>query len=124
MIFSTSAIFKSLIDDDQNAEDVIKEILNIYQKEKNLQTTLFNCLPSNWTQKTTLVQSVARSTALSAIPIEAISYRRGLRCMQASWNKWPPLKKLADVSSYNLSKSARNVALGAFSSKYEDEKER
>lgn len=78
-----------------------------------------------WHQDESIIISLNRSLTLSAVPMEAlVDLRAALElCLILGVNGYS-LQNLIDDSNYAALTTARNVALGAFSAKYDDEKTR
>ena len=114
--------FKSLIVKDAETEASMENELASYKTAGNFSDDSISTLALFWNVQVNLVKSIISSLALSAVPLEAISYvDQALSVCNLLGINGYSMKKLGNDSSYQAIKSAKNVALGAFSSKYEDE---
>ena len=83
-------------------------------------------LANLWQQDVSLIESLTTSVTLPAVPIHALDYFGqclGL-CQTLGVNGYSLQKLTADDSSFVGLEVARDAALGAFSSKYPDDKQR
>jgi Tc toxin complex TcA C-terminal TcB-binding domain/Neuraminidase-like domain/Salmonella virulence plasmid 28.1kDa A protein/Putative peptidoglycan binding domain len=117
--------YKDLIVLNDEAEPLVQAILSSYE---NSSPNAFSAeditrLDELWKQDKSLIASLTNSLNLSTVPIKALKYLWECLnlCKTLGINGYS-LQKLADDTDFVKLSAARDVALGAFSSKYDDEK--
>jgi len=119
------ACYQSLINKDDLAEKEIQQILSAYQPDGKFSADGIASLAVYWKEDSGLVRSIVESLDPGTTAIDAIKYfeNRLSVCKRLGING-RSLLKLGDSSAYQAIKTARTIALGAFTSKYSDETER
>lgn len=113
--------YKKLIALDDEAEPIVQSILNNYSANNSFFDT--KSLANLWKTDQKLIDSLVNSLSFSNIPISAVEYLwRCLVICQTLGINGSSLQGLAKDDKFAELISARDIALGAFSSKYEDEK--
>lgn len=117
--------YKKLITLGEQAEPLAQALLDSYLVANSFSPEDVGRLADLWQQDKSLVESLVKSLTLPAIPIQAVEYLWEclVVCQTLGVNGYS-LQKLADDTNFPKLSAARDVALGAFSSKYEDEKVR
>jgi hypothetical protein len=115
-------IYKRLITRRDGVEPTVQTILaSSFSAPATVQL-----LANLWQQDVSLIKSLTTSLTLPAVPIHALDYFGqclGL-CQTLGVNGYSLQKLTADDSSFVELEVARDAALGAFSSKYPDDKQR
>lgn len=115
--------YKRLISLGDEAAPIVEALLDHYLAPAALPPN--DLLADLFQQDRSLIDSLTDSLTLPAVPIEAIDHLwEVLRICQTLGINGYSLEKLADNTNFAAIVSARDVALGAFSSKYDDEKVR
>jgi hypothetical protein len=115
------ALFKTLITIHDQAEPLVENILINYHKENSFLSDTAK-LADLWQQDKNLIESITQSVNFTSVPIEAM----------AKIGDYLDLCKTLGINGYSLQKFAddtqlqetRNIVVGAFKSKYDDEKVR
>jgi hypothetical protein len=90
--------------------------------QKILRTKDYSSLADLWKQDKSLIESIVKSLTLSDIPIKALDHiKECLDICQTLGINGFSLQKLVNNADYDALIKAREVALGAFTSKYDDE---
>jgi hypothetical protein len=112
------------IENDDETESLVQSVLNNYSKNNAFLPEDIDTLASLWKKDTSLINSLVKSLAFPTKPMEAVEYL--WKCLEVSdilgINGFS-LAKLGQDNNYDDLLSARDIVLGAFSSKY-DEKTR
>lgn len=116
------AVYQSLIRESEAAEQVIQTALVNYQSDHSLSGDNMKKLADLWQQEPSLINSLVQALTLPATPLEAIEYIHSCLgvCETLGVNGFS-LQKLALDNQYGELVAARDVAYGAFASKYGDE---
>ena len=113
--------YKKLITFDDEAEPTAQALLAAGSFSGDDITRLADL----WQQDRSLIESLINSLKLPAVPLAALEYLwEVLNLCQTLGVNGYSLQKLANDASFAAITTARDVALGAFSSKYDDEKVR
>lgn len=115
--------YKKFIVLDDEAEPSVQAVLDRYMAANSFSTEDIHSLADLWKQDQILIESLVKSLSFPTIPIEAVEYLSKCPeiCQTLGINGFS-LQKLADDADFAKLTLARDIALGAFSSKYEDEK--
>lgn len=115
-------LFSTLGDE---SEPLVQRLLDAYQTTHAFTSDHRAYLADLWQQERSLIDSLIDSLKLPVVAIDALQRLSDVlsRCVTLGVNGFS-LSKLADDSSFAGHSAARDVALGAFSSKYADEAER
>ncbi|MGH7845743.1 MAG: neuraminidase-like domain-containing protein [Candidatus Binatia bacterium] len=119
------AFYKKLIGLSETAEPSVQAVLNSYQAGHAFSSSDVAALAGLWQQDKSLVDSLASSLTFPAVAIETLEYLSECvnLCQTLGVNGFS-LQKLVADANFDALIAARDVALGAFSSKYDDEKVR
>ncbi len=118
-------LYKKLITQNQETELSMQEVLGNYKANSPF-TDDATKLSDLWQVDTSLIDSlIKKSLTLPDVPIQALSYLKEVLdiCQMLGINGFS-MQKLIDDRDFKKLSTARDIALGAFSSKYEDEKVR
>ncbi|BAZ33812.1 hypothetical protein NIES4074_63260 (plasmid) [Cylindrospermum sp. NIES-4074] len=117
--------YKDSIELSEEAEPLVQTVLDNYLATSAFSTGDTAKLADLWKQDKSLIASLANSLSLLTTPIAALQYLwECLNLCQTLGINGFSLQKLADDTDYTKLSAARDVVLGAFSSKYDDEKVR
>ena len=110
--------YKALLALSEEAEETVQNVLDTFTP--TLDTA---ALANLWQQDKNLIASLTNSLSLPTVPIAALQYLWECLnlCLTLGINGFSLQKLAADADFAELS-AARDVALGAFSSKYDDDK--
>ncbi|MEG4576203.1 neuraminidase-like domain-containing protein [Microcoleus sp. N3A4] len=107
------------------AEPLVQDVLDNYLAASAFSIEDTAKLADLWKQDKSLIASLTNSLSLPTVAIAALQYLwECLNLCQTLGINGFSLQKLADDTDYTKLIAARDVALGAFSSKYDDEKVR
>jgi hypothetical protein len=115
--------YRDFITLSEEAEPIIQSTLDIIPHSFGNEGLSIGKLADLWKQDKSLIESLTNSLSLSIVPIEALKHLWDCLnlCKTLGINGYS-LHTLADDTDFAKLSVARDVALGAFSSKYEDEK--
>lgn len=114
---------KIMTQGDENQELSLYSVLVKYQGAAAFSVSEVDTLATLWKQSQSVIDSLIKSLKFDTVPIEAISYlSRCLDICRLLGIDGLSLQKLADDSDFANLKLARDIALGAFGSKDDDEK--
>ncbi len=115
--------YKKLISLSDEATPIVEALLDHYLAPAAVPPT--SLLADLFQQDRSLIDSLTDSLTLPAVPIDKIDYLwEALSVCQTLNVNGYSLKKLSENADFNAIVTARDVALGAFSSRYDDEKVR
>ena len=121
----TLTFYKDLINLSNEAEPLVQTLLNSYLAASAFSPEDTAQLANLWKQDKSLIESLTDSLSLPTVAIAALQYLwECLNLCQTLGVNGFSLQKLADDADYTKLSAARDVALGAFNSKYDDEKVR
>lgn len=116
--------YKKLITLGEEAEAMVQTVMDHYLTRKDFSNDM-TTLADLWQQDKSLIVSLTKTLTLDTVPIRALEYLwECLNLCQTLGINGFSLQDLAKATNYDELIRAREVALGAFSSKYEDEKVR
>ncbi len=121
--------YAGLMPESEEDEAVFKAVLSDYLSAGVFSATTLSSLAGIWREEKNLIDSIAGSLALSTVPVQAVEYIFKVLgiCRTLGLNGFS-LQKLVegsdDSAHFDRLLAARDIALGAFSSKYDDVKER
>ncbi|HMN29490.1 MAG TPA: neuraminidase-like domain-containing protein, partial [Caldilineaceae bacterium] len=119
--------YKELISLGEEAELAVQAVLESYLATSDFSTDDIGRLAGLWKKDASLIESITNnnSIVLPTVPIAALAalFERLTLCHTLGVNAYS-LQKLANDVDYTDLVVARDVVLGAFSSKYDDEKVR
>ncbi|OQY99735.1 MAG: hypothetical protein B6D35_08670 [Candidatus Brocadia sp. UTAMX2] len=115
--------YKKLITLGEESEPMVQTVLVHYLAAQTFSQTDMTSLADLWQQDKSLIASLTKSLTLDTVPIRVLEYLcECLNLCQTLGINGFSLQILADDTDYKKLIAARDVALGAFSSKYDDEK--
>lgn len=116
--------YKKLITLGEEAEAMVQTVMDHYLTRKDFDNDMVT-LADLWQQDKSLIASLTKTLTLDPAPIRALEYLwECLNLCQTLGINGFSLQDLAKATTYGELIRASEVALGAFSSKYEDEKVR
>ncbi len=117
--------FKKLITLKEEVESTVQAVLNSYLAIHKFSLDDALRLADLWQQDKSLIESLVNSLAFSTVPTEALEYLwECLHVCQTLGVNGYSLQNLADDADFNKLTTARDIVMGAFSSRYDDEKVR
>ncbi|MBI1926539.1 hypothetical protein HYR99_20135 [Candidatus Poribacteria bacterium] len=119
-----AACYKSLVEIDKEMEGKVRETLKNYQSASHFSAADIKVLSDLWRQPQGQIQSLVAALTFAPTALEAIQFLWDVqRICQKVGVKGDSLVKLTAVDYAGL-QMARNVVMGGFASKYDDEKNR
>jgi len=116
-------LYKELIALGEEAEQPVQTVLASYHASNAFSTDDADYLADLWKQDHNLIESLTNSLVFPIVPIEAIEYLwKCLSVCETLGINGFSLQKLGDDTDFAKLTLARDIALGAISSKYDDEK--
>ena len=115
-----TSFYYSLISQDNSVEPIVQKIFSDYAATHSFETGIFN-LSDIFKQDKSLVSSLIKSLDFPAIPLDALKYFSEYLslCQTLAINGFS-LQLMTLDDSYEKLITAADIALGAFSSKYDD----
>lgn len=116
-------LYKELIALGEEAEQTVQSVLASYHASNAFSADDADSLADLWKQDHNLIESLTSSLIFPMVPIEAIEYLwKCLSVCETLGINGFSLQKLGDDTDFAKLTLARDIALGAISSKYDDEK--